>query len=111
MKSSLRSLKGRYFIFIGSILILIIASQIIIQYDLSQKTEDARLINVAGRQRMLSQRISKVILFIKTEAKENKIKPERFDTLQNLLTQWRRANTILLQRSLDNKNSTTIDGL
>lgn len=112
MKSSLRSLKSRYFIFIGSILILIIASQIIIQYDLSQKTEDARLINIAGRQRMLSQRISKVILFIRTEVNDDtKVKSERLDTLKNLLHQWRRANNLLLQRSIEKKNSLAVDAL
>lgn len=112
MKNSLRSIKSRYFIFIGSILILILASQFIIQYDLSQKTEDARLINVAGRQRMLSQRISKVILFISTEVHANgRPDPGRIDTLKKLILQWQASHAVLLKRSLENKNSQAIDAL
>ncbi len=37
---------------------LILANQVVIQHYLAQKRDDARLINISGRQRMLSQRIS-----------------------------------------------------
>ncbi|HEY8933920.1 MAG TPA: PAS domain S-box protein, partial [Cyclobacteriaceae bacterium] len=112
MKASLQSIKGRYILFIISILILISAYQAIIQYDLNQKSDDARLINLAGRQRMLSQRISKIILFIHYEIYKNgQASPQRFDTLKKALSQWQAANTILLQRSKDHKNSPTVDSL
>ncbi|HTJ49876.1 MAG TPA: type IV pili methyl-accepting chemotaxis transducer N-terminal domain-containing protein, partial [Cyclobacteriaceae bacterium] len=112
MKTSLRSIKGRYILFIISILILISAYQLIIQYDLIQKSGDARLINLAGRQRMLSQRISKNILFIHYEIfKNGEAGPHRFDTLKTALSQWQAANTILLQRGKDHKDSPTVDSL
>jgi nitrate/nitrite-specific signal transduction histidine kinase len=51
-------LKKKYF-FVGlSLIILIILNQLIIQYFLYQKKNDANLINVAGRQRMFSQRVN-----------------------------------------------------
>lgn len=49
----------RYYI-IGAILstLLIIMNQVLIQYALHQKRQDSHIINISGRQRMLSQRIA-----------------------------------------------------
>jgi PAS domain S-box-containing protein len=112
MKTSLRSIKGRYILFITSILILISAYQLIIQHDLIQKSGDAKLINLAGRQRMLSQRVSKIILLVHFDIfKNGEAKPDRFDTLKSILAQWQTANAILLQRGENHKDSPTIDSL
>jgi len=41
--------------------LLIIINQIIIQYLLFQKRQDANVINIAGRQRMLSQKVNLMV--------------------------------------------------
>ncbi len=67
MKNPLQLFRNQYLLFISSIVVIIIANQAIIQYDLSLQNEDARLINIAGRQRMLSQRIAKRVLYTRDE--------------------------------------------
>lgn len=53
-----------YIAALGGIALSIIISQVLIQTSISSQQDDARVINVAGRQRMLSQKISKVALKI-----------------------------------------------
>lgn len=51
-----------YFVALGCIALSIVISQILIQTSINSQQDDARVINVAGRQRMLSQKISKSAL-------------------------------------------------
>lgn len=114
MKNTRRTLKERYSIFIGSIIVIIIATQAVVQYDLGQQNEDARLINLAGRQRMLSQRISKLTLYIENGIQFNgKPNPEwhQIDTLKKIVNEWESVHTMLLDRSKTGDNSATVDSL
>ncbi|HEX8060998.1 MAG TPA: PAS domain S-box protein, partial [Cyclobacteriaceae bacterium] len=114
MKTTRRSLKERYTIFIASIVIIILATQAVVQYDLDQQNEDARLINIAGRQRMLSQRISKLVLYIQNGVTDmGKPNPEwhQLDSLKKVVNEWEGIHQMLLDRSEDDKNSPTIDSL
>lgn len=52
------SLKNRYIFTVGIALFLLLANQIYVQYALGVATVDAHTINLAGRQRMLTQRLS-----------------------------------------------------
>ena len=52
------SLKARYIVGIAIAITVIVTNQIFIQYWLHKKTDDAQIINIAGRQRMLSQLIN-----------------------------------------------------
>ncbi len=54
----------RYIVFIITVVVTISANLAIFQYNLSLQDRDAEIINIAGRQRMLSQNISKQILLI-----------------------------------------------
>jgi len=61
-----------YLIALGCIALSIVVSQILIQKAISYQQSDARIINVAGRQRMLRQKISKVALLLKEDSKSRK---------------------------------------
>src|SRR5687768_5595144 len=54
--------QNQYFSFILALVAIIVCNQVIIQYDLSQQNYDAKLINLTGRQRMLTQSLMKSML-------------------------------------------------
>ena len=53
-----------YAIALGIIAAVAIAGQVLIQSHLSGQSGDSRVINIAGKQRMLSQEISKISLLL-----------------------------------------------
>lgn len=63
---SVRKLRWRYTIALSLIAILIIVSQFIMQSLLANQNYDSNIINIAGRQRMLSQKITKLSYYILT---------------------------------------------
>lgn len=65
------------------------SNQLFIQYWLDKKKDDAKIINIAGRQRMLSQRIN--LEFYKTPNN-----PSQNQQLSTLITEWRTAHEQLL---------------
>lgn len=58
------SFKRLYLIALSLIALTIIASQVLVQFSLKRNSQDAYLINIAGRQRMLSQKAVKHMLSI-----------------------------------------------
>jgi two-component system sensor kinase FixL len=63
MKEQIAEVLGRkYWIALTVVAILVLANQVLVQPYLIQLTTDAPLINLAGRQRMLSQRLAKTAL-------------------------------------------------
>jgi PAS domain S-box-containing protein len=114
MKTTRRSLKERYSIFIASIIVIILATQAVVQYDLDQENEDAKLINLAGRQRMLSQRISKLVLYIENGVTSTG-KPDpglhQLDTLRKIVNEWESVHQMLLDRAEAGHDSRKIDSL
>lgn len=112
MKTTRRSLKRRYIFFIGSVIATIIVSQAIVQYALQRQNEDAQLINEAGRQRMLSQRISKLILYLNDDLIEtDTIKITRLDTLAKLLDTWQQMHDRLIRQNQEHNRSKAIESL
>jgi len=74
------------------ITVLVLAvNQVFIQYWLKQKRLDANTINVAGKQRMLSQRITAEFYTIKEESKSK-------DFLDQLVNEWTEAHVLLQSR-------------
>ena len=59
------SIRRRYTLALSLVALLLAASQVAIQATLARGDDDSRLVNVSGRQRMLSQEISKLALEIK----------------------------------------------
>ncbi len=110
MKTTRRSLKRRYIFFIGSVILTIIVSQAIVQYALQRQNEDAQLINEAGRQRMLSQRISKLILYLNDDLIEtDTIRGTRLDTLTKLINTWQVMHDRLILQNQQNDKSKIIE--
>jgi len=66
-KSSFSKLRVYYLLALSTIAISIIIGQVLVQLHLRRQESDARVINFAGRQRMLSQQISKIALKIQTQ--------------------------------------------
>jgi PAS domain S-box-containing protein len=88
----------------------ILATQAVVQYDLDQQNEDAKLINMAGRQRMLGQRLSKLTLYIQNSVNRSGRPDPRFhhvDTLKKIAEQLAFAHRALANRS----NKPRIDSL
>lgn len=68
--------------FLGVLTLAIVASQILIQRTISDSRTDSRIINISGRQRMLSQKITKAALKLplsKTKEDFNRTKSELTD--------------------------------
>ncbi len=81
----------RYIIGICITVLVLGINQIFIQYWLKQKKTDANTINVAGKQRMLSQRIAAEFYVIDKEAKSSVF-------LKSLLEQWVDTHHSLISR-------------
>ncbi|MCB0630603.1 MAG: ATP-binding protein [Saprospiraceae bacterium] len=62
--TAFRKLSRLYLLALSAIALSIILSQFLIQSHLKKQLNDSRVINVAGRQRMLSQKLSKEILLL-----------------------------------------------
>jgi nitrate/nitrite-specific signal transduction histidine kinase len=82
-------LKKTYIIYFAIILGLLLINQAFIQYSLYRKQEDARTINIAGRQRMLSQKLS-LLYYV---ANEN---PQMRDSILRTYDLWANSHYALL---------------
>jgi signal transduction histidine kinase len=87
-----------YILALSGIAGVIIISQILIQGFIAKQRDDSHIINVAGRQRMLSQRICKIVLQIQDTLKMPTLQKlsKDFDSTLNL---WVRSHKELLSRN------------
>lgn len=86
---------------------LVVTSQILLQAGLDRELDDGPILNLAGRQRMLSQRITKVAALAKTtddQGQRSKLRSE----LANALADWTRASQVLNERADDLSRSTSV---
>lgn len=113
-KKLLRRLTVLYALALSTIALLAITSQILIQLLLSQQAADSRVINIAGRQRMLSQRISKASLAIQ-QANMPSEREQWTQELQETIQLWERSHTGLQHGDADiglpGSNSPTIQSM
>jgi nitrate/nitrite-specific signal transduction histidine kinase len=78
-----QKLLPKYSILLATILLLLIISQVLINSYLQHLENNGRLINIAGRQRMLSQQIVKEQLILEKNAQKTSA------SLQNLIAQFK----------------------
>jgi PAS domain S-box-containing protein len=86
----------RYVAALSAVALLLILSQALVQRMLMQQSSDAHVINLAGRQRMLSQKLSKTALAFESAAAPDARK-ERVEELRSVVTLWERSH-VGLQR-------------
>ncbi|MBV8694282.1 MAG: type IV pili methyl-accepting chemotaxis transducer N-terminal domain-containing protein [Ktedonobacteraceae bacterium] len=79
-----------YIIALGMVALLAILGQIVIQLALQQQSSDALVINVAGRQRMLSQKLSKDALALELDTTST-ARQKRVEELQAALVLWQHS--------------------
>mgnify|MGYP003605137583 CR=1 FL=1 len=71
---SFKQLRRLYFFALLTIAITVILSQFLIQYNLNSQLIDSKIINISGKQRMLSQKLTKQVLILNfiTDSTSNK---------------------------------------
>ncbi|MFI5455979.1 MAG: type IV pili methyl-accepting chemotaxis transducer N-terminal domain-containing protein [Isosphaerales bacterium] len=80
------SLNQRYRAALALVAFLVLLNQLLVQPSLLRLTMDAPVINIAGRQRMLSQRLAKAALAL--ERADGKTRRRYFDELDQVLRLW-----------------------
>ncbi|HEY6143191.1 MAG TPA: type IV pili methyl-accepting chemotaxis transducer N-terminal domain-containing protein, partial [Flavobacterium sp.] len=95
---SFKNLKKLYLFALLTIAITVLLSQLLIQYNLHKQLNDSRIINTSGRQRMLSQKLTKEILILNfvADAKNNQ---ERIERANEIIKLWK-----FNQEALENGN-------
>jgi diguanylate cyclase (GGDEF)-like protein len=86
-----QQLRLRYVVALSLIALAVIASQAVIQRYIALEQNDAHVINVAGRQRMLSQKLLKICLYL-GNAHDAPEKSRLHSDLQETLALWQRSH-------------------
>ena len=103
-----------YVLALSMIASVAIVGQVLIQRHLKNQLSDSHVVNLAGKQRMLSQKITKTVLLLN----DNQTESERTKVLDNLnasIQLWKSTQQVLMHGndslSLPGKNSDVIDTL
>jgi two-component system sensor histidine kinase DegS len=85
---SFKNLRQLYLFALLTIAITVLLSQLLIQYNLHSQLSDSKIINFSGKQRFLSQKLTKEILILNfvTETKNNK---EGIDKINEIIRIWK----------------------
>lgn len=86
-QSTFERLRRLYIIALSAIALSVIVSQILIRKYLKDQENDSGVINIAGRQRMLSQKLTKELLLLSTEKNLSK-RAEIKENLKSTLSIW-----------------------
>lgn len=85
---SFKNLRRLYIFALLTIAITVLLSQLLIQYNLHSQLSDSKIINFSGKQRFLSQKLTKEILILNfvTETENNK---EGIDKINEIIRLWK----------------------
>lgn len=105
-------MRTRYIAALAAVALLSITGQLLVQANLTAQESDSAVINLAGRQRMLSQRIVKIALIaVQPSIETGPVKPWR-ERLAGLMREWRAAHQGLRfgdrARGLPGENSAAV---
>lgn len=105
-----KSTKKRYLLFIATIVLIIIAAVLFFQNRINNLISDVNIINISGKQRMLSQRISKQVFSFGLDQSDtaNRV---YLDSLSALITEWQNNQDFLILANKQVKNYEKIDSL
>jgi len=92
-------LKKLYIFALLTIAVTVILSQLLIQYNLKNQLSDSRIINISGKQRMLSQKLAKEVLILNFTTDSTKTNEETI-RLNKTLSLWK-FNHYALQNGND----------
>lgn len=98
-KITFKNLRRWYFFALWTIALTIILSQILVQYNLKQQLSDSKIINISGKQRMLSQKIVKEVLILHYVV--DNAKKQEIAHLKTVLSLWKNN-----QNALENGSDT-----
>lgn len=98
-KITFKNLRRWYFFALWTIALTIILSQVLVQYNLKQQLSDSKIINISGKQRMLSQKIVKEILILNYVV--DNAKKQEIAHLKSVLSLWKNN-----QNALENGSDT-----
>ncbi|MCM5663690.1 sensor histidine kinase [Galbibacter mesophilus] len=111
-QNTFNRLRKLYIIALSAIAVSVIVSQILVRIYIRDQQDDARTINIAGRQRMLSQQLTKQVLLLNTNTSSEEKYLQR-KNIQETLQTWTVSHYALQEGSdslqLNNHNSETIE--
>ncbi|MGK6349993.1 histidine kinase [Parapedobacter sp. DT-150] len=93
-RSPFGRLRLYYLLALSAIAMSMVAGQLLVQHHLHQQEDDARLINMAGRQRMLGQQIAKLALELQVR-RDRAGRGEVLDQLHSARAEWQSAQEAL----------------
>lgn len=95
-KVSFKNLRRLYIFALVTIAITVCLSQLVIQYNLNSQLSDSKIINFSGKQRFLSQKLTKEILILNFVT-ETKNKKEGIDKINEITRLWKFNHNALEQ--------------
>jgi two-component system sensor histidine kinase DegS len=87
-KITFKKLRRLYLFALLTIALMVALSQILIQYNLKSQLSDSRIINISGKQRMLSQKLAKEVLILNFVTDTTK-KNEKIIRISEILSLWK----------------------
>ncbi|TAF73764.1 MAG: PAS domain-containing protein [Flavobacterium sp.] len=73
----------------------VLVSQFILQYNLNRQLSDSKIINTSGKQRMLSQKLTKELLILHSATDPSKVEMEK-KRIDSILMKWEFNHIILV---------------
>lgn len=112
-----KKLTKLYSVALLAVAILTLLGQLVIQLYLTELLDDAHVVNIAGRQRMLSQKLTKTATLISYPNIFPQILDSAKNELSGILTIWSKSHNglkngqLIIEKPVDVKNSPKIDSL